>query len=312
MTLRLPLPYIEKAMNNLVICGTIGIDSIETPFGKKETILGGSGTYASYAASYFTKPGLVSIVGKDLPENYFNDLKSKKVDLEGLSYGKKTFRWSGFYEYDMNEAQTLKTQLNALEEFKPSLPESYRKAKYLFLANIDPSLQLDILKKLPKRVFTLIDTMNFWIENKKRELLKVLKLANVVLFNDAEARQLFDTPNLVCAANAALKLGPKYVIIKKGEHGALLFTKKSHFSAPGYPLELVKDPTGAGDSFAGGLIGYLSKCGKTDEKAIRKGVVYGSAIASFCAENFGTSYRDKIDLKNIRERYKKFKEIRKF
>jgi len=299
-------------MNDLVICGTIGLDDIETPFGKVKSALGGSGTYASLAASFFTKPGLVSIIGKDFPDEHLQTFKSKKINLDGVATGKKTFRWSGFYEFDMNEAKTLKTEINSLANFKPILPSHYKAAKFLFLANIDPKMQLSIISQASKKSFILIDTMNYWIENKKAQLLKVIKRADIVLLNDAEARELFKTPSLLTAAKKTLHLGAKYVIIKKGEHGALLFSQQSHFSAPGYPCENLKDPTGAGDSFAGGLIGYLSKKNKTDEPAIRKGVIFGSAIASFCAEDFGTLYREKMSLNHIKERYNAFKEIRKF
>jgi len=305
-------PYALKEMNDLVICGTIGLDDIETPFGKVKSTLGGSGIYASLAASFFIKPGLVSIVGKDFPDEHLQTLKSRKINLDGVSKGQKTFRWSGFYEFDMNEAKTKKTELNSLKNFKPILPAHYKTAKYLFLANIDPELQLSIIEQASKKALILIDTMNYWIENKKPQLLKVIKQADIVLLNDAEARELFKTPSLILAAQKTLQLGAKYVIIKKGEHGALLFSQKSHFSAPGYPCENLKDPTGAGDSFAGGLIGYLSKRGQIDEPTIRKGVIFGSAIASYCAEDFGTLYRDKINFKDIKERYGIFREIRRF
>lgn len=299
-------------MNNLIIVGTIGLDTIETPFGKEKDVLGGSGAYAASAASFFSQPGLCSIVGEDLDEEHLERLSRYRIDLEGIAKGKKNFRWSGFYEYDMNEAKTRKTELNVLAHFQAELPSSYRKARYVFLANIDPRTQQKVLGQLKSRAFVLVDTMNLWIANRPRELKKVLKQADLVLLNDGEARMLFDTPSLVLAAKKTLALGPKYVVIKKGEHGALLFSRSTHFSAPGYPLEQVKDPTGAGDSFAGGLIGYLAKVDRVDEASIRKGIIYGSTIASFCAEDFGLKYRDKIDLAKIKSRYKAFQDIRKF
>lgn len=299
-------------MADLVIIGSIGLDDIKTPFGKVSSVLGGSIVYASLAASYFSKPGIVGIVGRDMPKNYLKILERKEIDLTGLSFGRKTFRWSGFYEYDMNEAKTLKTQLNSFAHFKPILPTEYLNARYILLGNIDPELQLKVLNQAINNPFVLIDSMNFWIEHKKEALLKVIKKSDLVLLNDGEARQLFETPNLVKAAKKLLDLGPAYVVIKKGEHGALLFSQDNHFSAPGYPLEEVKDPTGAGDSFAGGLIGYLSKSDKIEELTIRKGIIYGSAIASFCAEGLGIENLKNIKLKDIEERYEIFRKIREF
>jgi len=278
-------------MVELVVVGTIGLDDIETPFGKVESVLGGSGVYASKASSFFTKTGLVSIVGKDMPEKGLAVIN--EVDLSGVEQSEKTFRWSGYYEFDMNEAKTKKTELNSLTEFKPKLPDNFKKAKYLFLGNIDPALQIEVLDQMENSPFILLDTMNYWIDTKKEDLLKVIERVDVLVINEGEARQLFGTPNLIKAGKMILESGPKFGIIKKGEHGALLFSKEGFFSAPGYPLEVVKDPTGAGDSFAGGLIGYLAKTGDNSEKNMRKAIVYGSTIASFCAENFSLKYCDK-------------------
>lgn len=297
-------------MTDTVICGTIGLDDIKTPFGIKKATLGGSAVYSSFASSFFKKPGIVSIAGKDLSKE--NLALLSRIDLAGLSFGKKTFRWQGLYEYDMNEAKTLKTELNSLAGFSPNLPLSYKKARFLLLANIDPEIQLKILEQINSKALVLIDSMNFWIENKKEALISAIKKADIVLFNDAEAREFFNTPNLIKAGRELLNLGPEYAIIKKGEHGALLFSYDRFFSAPGYPLEVLKDPTGAGDSFAGGLIGYLSCSDKINEAQIRKGIIYGSVIASFCTEGLGLENLIKIKLKDIKERYEVMRQIREF
>ena len=214
----------QTKMVDPVILGTVALDTLETPFGKVKDALGGSASYASIAASFFSKPGILSIIGKDFPKQHIKYLNEKGIDTKGITLGEKTFRWQGFYEFDMNEAKTLRTELNALASYQVKVPESYKKAKYIFLANIDPKLQLDVINSIKKPELIVMDTMNFWIEHKKEELLKTLEKADIIVLNDAEARQLFDTPNLVKAADSALKLNTKAVIIKKGEHGALLFT----------------------------------------------------------------------------------------
>ncbi|MFA4995822.1 MAG: PfkB family carbohydrate kinase [Patescibacteria group bacterium] len=297
---------------NLVIIGTIGLDDVETPFGKVVSALGGSGVYSSIAASFFTNPGLISVMGDDIPKEYINLLGKRKIDITGVKKTGKTFHWSGFYEFDMNEAKTLKTELNSLADFKPSIPDNYKEAKFLFLANIDPDLQLEVLSQMNNKPFVVTDTMNYWIESKKNSLLEVIKKTDLFVLNEGEARQLFNTPNLIKAGRQALKMGAKYIVIKKGEHGALLFSDDKYFSAPGYPLEEVKDPTGAGDSFAGGLVGYLSQTGDISETNIRKAIIYGSTIASFCAEDFSLNYLKNISNKEIEERYGIFEQIRKF
>jgi len=295
-----------------IIIGTVALDSLETPFGKVKNALGGSATYASIAASFFSKPGILSIVGKDFPKQHINYLNKRGINTQGIILGNKTFRWQGFYEFDMNEAKTIRTELNSLESYKVEVPEEYKNSKYIFLANIDPELQLDVINNIKKPELVVMDTMNFWIEHKREQLLKTIDKADILILNDAEARQLFDTPNLVKAANAALKLHTKAVIIKKGEHGALLFTDSKHFSAPGYPLENIKDPTGCGDSFGGALIGYLAKTQDVSEKNLRKAIVYGSIIASFNAEDFSIDRLRKIKHEDIEKRYKEFKNIREF
>jgi len=299
-------------MNDVLIIGTVALDTIETPFGKVEKTLGGSATYASFAASFFAEPSLVSIIGSDFPKEYIELMKKRKINLEGLKTAGKTFHWDGFYEYDMNEAKTRKTELNSLENFKADVPEKYKNIDYVFLANIDPEQQLETLRQLNNPKLVVLDTMNFWINNKRKELIEAIKNVDVLLLNDGEARQLFSTANLVQAANSALKLGPKAVIIKKGEHGALLFTKNKHFNAPGYPLENIKDPTGCGDSFGGAFIGYLAKTKDLNEQNFRKAIVYGSVVASHNAEDFGLNRLKNLTMRDIEKRYKEFQDIREF
>jgi len=295
-----------------VIIGTVALDSIQTPFGKVEDALGGSATYASLAASFFSKPKIVSIVGKDFPQQHIEMLRGKNIETSGIEIGDKTFRWKGFYEFDMNEAKTLKTELNVIANYKVKVPDDYKDAKYIFLANIDPEVQLDVINAMKNAELIIMDTMNFWIDNKKDILLKTIKKCDILILNDGEARQLFETTNLVKAANFALKMVSKAVIIKKGEHGALLFTEKKHFSAPGYPLENIKDPTGCGDSFGGAFTGYLAKTKDLSDKNLRKAVVYGSILASYNAEGFGTEKLSNLKLEDINKRFKEFVDIREF
>ncbi len=298
-------------MVDVIILGTVGLDDIETPFGKVENVLGGSATYAAYACSFFVKPGIVSIIGEDFPQHHLKTLQHK-IDLNGVEKSGKTFRWQGLYEYDMNEAKTLRTELNCLSFFSPKLPEDYKQAKYVFLGNADPEVQLQVLQQVESPELVVMDSMNLWIEHKKEKLLEIISKTDVLLLNDGEARELFKTVNLVQAANKALALGPKAVIIKKGEHGALLFTKDKHFSAGSYPLEVVKDPTGCGDTFGGGFIGYLAKTKSTSESAMRKAIVYGSALASFNAEDFSLHNLQKISNKDVEKRFYEFRQMREF
>lgn len=299
-------------MVDLAIVGSVALDSVKTPFGEVKEVLGGAATYSSYASSFFCKSGIVAVVGDDFPNVHLDLLKSRNIDISGVSIGGKTFRWEGSYEYDMNDAKTLKTELGSFASFKPTVPESFKDAKYVFLANIDPELQLSVLQQIKKPKLVAMDTMNFWIQNKKEHLLNVLKKVDVLLINEAEARQLFATPSLVQAAKSAINLGLKAVIIKKGEHGALLFMEGKHFSAPGYPLENVIDPTGAGDSFAGAIMGYIAKTDDISEKNIRKAIVYGSVVASYNAEAFSLEMLKKLSLPEIEKRYNEIKEMREF
>jgi ribokinase len=299
-------------MDDILIIGTVAFDTIETPFGRVEKALGGSATYASFAASFFSRPALISVIGKDFPKEYLDLLRKRGISLEGLKVDDKTFHWEGFYEYDMNEAKTRRTELNSLENFRVQVPESFKDTKYVFLANIDPEQQLETLRQMEKPELVVLDTMNFWITNKKKHVLEIMKKADVLLLNDGEARQLFGTVSLVKAANDALSLGPKAVIIKKGEHGALLFTKNKHFSAPGYPLENIKDPTGCGDSFGGAFIGYLAKTKDMSERNFRKAIIYGSVVASHNAEDFGLNRLVKLKMDDIEKRYGEFQDMREF
>lgn len=300
-------------MIDLLIIGTVGYDNVETPFGKRTRALGGSASYASVAASFFSKPGIVAIAGEDFEAQHKELLSSKGISLLGLKQiSGKTFAWGGKYEYDMNEAKTEFTDLNTLLEFDAHVPEEFRNAKFVFLANTDPVLQLKVIEQLKNPAFIVMDTMNFWIQTKKEDLLRIIKKVNVLLLNDGEARMLFNTVNLQQAARQALQLGPQYVIIKKGEHGALLFSDGRHFNAPGYPLEVIKDPTGCGDCFAGGFIGYLAKHGTVDERTLRKAIVYGSVVASFNAEDFSLDRISRLGYDEIEKRFAEMKEIREF
>lgn len=299
-------------MVDAVIVGSVALDTVKTPFGEVKEVLGGAATYSSYAASFFAKPGIVAVVGEDFPKEHLQLLEARGIDTSGIKKEGKTFRWEGFYEYDMNEAKTVKTELNSFESFSPEIPEEYKKAKYVFLANINPELQLKVLEQIESPEMVMLDSMNLWIYTKKDKLLDVIKKSDVLLLNDGEARQMFNTPNLAIAGAEALKLGVKHFIIKKGEHGALLFSEGSHFSAPGYPLEAIKDPTGCGDSFAGGLIGYMAKTNNSDESNLRKAIVYGSVLASFNAEDFSLNRLKQISNQDIEKRYKEFEKMRQF
>ncbi|HLD43120.1 MAG TPA: PfkB family carbohydrate kinase [Candidatus Nanoarchaeia archaeon] len=299
-------------MVDAIILGSIGLDDVRTPFGEVKGALGGSASYASLACSFFVKPGVVSIVGDDFPKEYEDLFASRGISLEGVERKEKTFRWSGAYEHDMNEAKTLRTELNSLQAFSPLLPKEYQEAKYVFLANTDPDIQLSVLEQVRNPKLVILDTMNFWIESKKDRLLEAIRRSDILLLNDGEARQLFGTVNLMKAAKEALKIGPKHVIIKKGEHGALYFTDTEHFNAPGYPLEFLKDPTGCGDSFGGGLLGYLAKTGDASESNVRRAIIYGSVIASHNAEDFSLNRVRAISLEDVEKRFAAFGKMREF
>jgi len=295
--------------------GSVALDTIETPFDKVVDAPGGSALYISISASYFTKSiGLVGIIGDDFPSDVIDDLKGRGVNLKGLKIinGGKTFRWAGKYHYDMNTRETIYTHLNVFADFKPVIPDEFKSSEYVCLGNIDPTLQMSVLDQVDNPKLVIADTMNFWIERKYDELLETLKRVNVLIVNDAEARQIAREPNLIKAGKKILKLGPDVVIIKKGEHGAVLMIDSVIFSAPAYPIESIQDPTGAGDTFAGGFAGWIAKTDDISEKNLRKAVIYGSAIASFCVEGFGINRIRNLSWKEIQERFEAFREITKF
>jgi sugar/nucleoside kinase (ribokinase family) len=299
---------------SLLVVGSIAFDSVETPFGKVEEALGGSALYFSTSASYFTDVDLVAVVGDDFPEQTIDFLKSRNVGLEGLKHSEgKTFRWKGKYGYDLNEAQTLDTQLNVFGDFHPDLPETYRDASHVFLANIDPELQMEVLEQVRDPEFVALDTMNFWIEGKIDALYEVLERVDMAVINEQEARQLADEANITRAAERILEMGPSHVAIKRGEYGALVFSQDDVFFAPAYPLESVYDPTGAGDTFAGGLLGYICRCGGEPSDAnLRQATVLGGVMASFCVEEFSLDGLRDIEKARIERRFAQFKELVNF
>lgn len=299
----------------LQVVGSVAYDNVETPFDKIEDALGGSATFISIAASYFSGPvHLVGVVGEDFKKEDIQLLEENNIDLEGLQIVKngKTFRWSGKYHYDLNVRDTLDTQLNVFADFNPVIPEKSRKNRFIVLGNIHPSLQLNVLKQLENPKFVIADTMNFWIEGTRSELLEVLKHVNVLVINDSEARLLSGEPNLIKAQRMIRDMGPEYLIIKKGEHGALLFGENSVFSAPAYPLENIFDPTGAGDTFVGGFAGYLHKIQEVDFESMKRAVIYGSTMASFCVEQFSTKGLDELSTLKIHDRFLEFRELSRF
>jgi sugar/nucleoside kinase (ribokinase family) len=297
----------------IVVVGTVAFDTVETPFGRVENVLGGSATYFSTSASFFTDVSLVAVVGEDFPEEHVSFLQSRDIDTAGLQrIPGKTFHWTGRYGFDLNEAQTLDTQLNVLMEFQPNLPESYRDAEYLFLANIDPDLQMQVLEQVNKPKLVACDTMNFWISSKPEALKKVLQKVDIVVINEGEARQFTGEVNLVKAARRIIALGCKRLVVKRGEYGVLMFTADSVFAAPAYPLEDVFDPTGAGDTFAGGFMGYLANTGDLSEEGIRQAIVFGSVMASFNVEDFSLNRMQRLEYREIEARYKSFKSLTTF
>lgn len=289
---------------SILVVGTVALDTIKTPLGHCKEVLGGSATYFSISARFFSPVNLVAIVGSDFPREHIQFLKKKKINTDGLIIQKngKTFRWEGEYTWNFNEAKTLATHLNVLTQFNPKLPADYRKSKYVFLANIDPEIQKNILKQVDDPCMVICDTMNYWIENKRKQLLSFLKEVDLCFLNDAEARQLSGESNLAKAARAVMKIGPRRVVIKKGEHGALFFSDRSVFSIPAYLLETIYDPTGAGDTFAGGVVGYLAKRNATDDVTIRRALAYGTVMATFAVEDFSLRRISDIRRNDIRKR----------
>jgi len=307
-----PTPLRKDFMDILVI-GSVAFDSVETPFGCRENVLGGSATYFATTASYFTSVKMVAVVGEDFPEQHRSFLDARNIDLAGLQTRPgATFRWKGRYGYDLNEAQTLETHLNVFETFHPQIPVSYRDTPFVFLANIDPELQLEVLQQVARPRLVACDTMNFWIEGKRDALVKTLAHVDILVVNEGEVRQLADEPNLVKAARLILGLGPKTLVVKRGEYGVLVFGEHAIFSAPAYPLEEVFDPTGAGDTFAGGFVGYLAATGNFSDAAVRKATVFGSVMASFTVEDFSLNRLHDLSWSDIEDRFRKFQALTEF
>ncbi len=300
----------------LTIVGSVAFDAIETPYGKTDKILGGAGTYISIAASYFgNNSNIISVVGGDFPEEYINLLKNKNVDTEGLQIksDKKTFFWSGKYHKNMNSRDTLITELNVLGEFDPIVPDSYQNTDYLMLGNLSPEVQMKVIKQLKKRPKLIVtDTMNFWMDIALKQLKEVIAEVDVLVINDEEAQQLSGEHSLVSAAKVISAMGPSYLIIKKGEHGALLFKGDKIFSAPAMPLVSVQDPTGAGDTFAGGFIGYLAATDDISFNNMKKAIITGSTMASFCVQEFGTKAIENLSKEEINKRINKFTDLTHF
>jgi len=303
-------------MSKLVIVGTVAFDAIETPFGKTDKILGGAATYIGLSAANFNvDQAAVSVVGGDFPQEYLDLLKDRNVDIEGIEIVKdgKTFFWSGKYHNDMNSRDTLATELNVLEHFNPVVPENYRDAQIVMLGNLHPLVQQGVLDQMTKKPkLAILDTMNFWMDIALDDLLSVIKNADVITINDEEARQLTGEYSLVVAARKIHEMGPKYVVIKKGEHGALLFHDDHMFYAPALPLEEVFDPTGAGDTFAGGFAGYLASTGDISFENMKNAVIYGSTLASFCVEKFGTERMVNLTKEEVNNRLQEFKKLTQF
>lgn len=298
---------------SILVVGSLALDSIETPFGKVEEALGGSAVYFSLAARFFTGVSLVGVVGTDFPQEHLSFLRAQGIDLGGLHQQEgKTFRWEGRYGYNLNDAETLETQLNVFESFQPEIPPPYRNADYVFLANIDPELQFRVLTQVQRPKVVACDTMNFWIENKLEALKKTISTVDILIINEAEARELAQEPNLVRACRAILTMGPKTLIIKQGTYGALMFNGTSTFFAPAYPLEVTFDPTGAGDTFAGGFMGYLARSGDLDETTLRRAVICGSVMASFCVEKFSVDRLRSLSLCDVECRCREFRMLTVF
>jgi len=294
----------------VLVVGSVALDSVETPFGKADDVLGGSGTYFSSSASHFAPVQLVGVVGDDYPVHLLQPLADRGVDLAGLEkVSGSSFRWRGRYRHDLNSAETLETHLGVFSNFRPNIPAQFRKAPFVFLANIDPRLQLQVLEQVEKPRLVACDTMNFWIESRRPELIELLGHVDLITLNDGEARQLTEHTNLVQAARWILDKGPKHVLIKKGEHGAFMFTRESVFFAPAYPLESVFDPTGAGDSFAGGFIGSLAASGDLSDASMRRAVVVGSAMGSFAVEKFSNGRLLDVTRAEIDARVQEFRQL---
>ena len=300
---------------SILVVGSVAFDSLETPFGKIDKCIGGSATYFSVAASFFTPVDLVAIVGDDFTDEDLSVFKGRNVNLDGLERvaGAKTFFWAGEYGYDLNVAKTRDTQLNVFADFKPKLSETQRKTDVLFLANIDPELQLDVLRQCdPRPRLVALDTMNYWISSKHAELERVFREVDLILINEAEVRQFTNEANLLKGARQILDLGPQTLVVKRGEYGVLMITKDAVFAAPAYPLETVFDPTGAGDTFAGGFLGYLASRAEVHDRELRRAIIFGSVLASFTVEKFSLDRLREISLNDVHERYSDFRALTHF
>jgi len=301
---------------SLLVVGSVAFDQIETPFGKSDKIVGGAGTYISLTSSYFTKDlGIVSVIGDDFPKEYIDLFHKKNIDTQGLEIkqGEKSFFWAGKYHNDMNSRDTLVTELNVLENFKPVVPETFKNVDILMLGNLSPDVQLSVIEQMPTRPkLVVLDTMNFWMDIARADLDKVISKIDVLTINDEEARQLSGEYSLVKAAQKIIDMGPRFLIIKKGEHGALLFNKNEVFFAPALPLEEVFDPTGAGDTFAGGFVGYLAQTGNISFDNMKRAIIYGSAMASFCVEKFGSIRIENLTDEEINSRVQQFVDLVQF
>ncbi len=295
---------------DLVVVGSVAIDTIETPYDKRESILGGSASFSCAGASFFTQVGMVGVVGSDFPESYTDLYRRFNIDLEGLQTVEgETFRWSGVYRKNMDERDTLSTDLNVFADFSPELPTAYRSSPYLFLGNIGPDLQMHVLDQMDDTRFVVLDTMDLWIENAREDLRKVIGRVDLLTLNESEARNLTGEHSLPAAAAKLLELGPRYVLIKKGEHGSMLYSENGVFILPAYPLEVVNDPTGAGDAFAGGFMGSLTEMGRTDDEAMRIAIMHGSVVASFAVEAFSLERLENISRDDIENRVNRFREM---
>lgn len=300
-------------VKQILAVGSMALDSVKTPFGEAKDALGGSVTYFSASARFFSPVAVVAVVGKDFPKKHIRLMQKLGVNTNGLQIAEgKTFRWKGLYDYDLNNAQTLKTELNVFESFKPKLSDENRHSNFVFLANIDPDIQTSVLNQVKRPLLTACDTMNYWIQTKKQSLLELLKGMDIFLCNDSEARQLSGQYNLIECAKWVLSRGPKLLVIKKGEHGVICFSKKFLFLAPAFLLESVFDPTGAGDSFAGGFMGYLTRSPKLDERIVRRAVIYGSVLASYNVESFSLNRLAGLKPRDIESRYSLFQKVTKF
>jgi sugar/nucleoside kinase (ribokinase family) len=297
----------------VLVVGSVAFDSLKTPYGEAQDVLGGAATYFSITASYFTPVNIVAVVGDDFGDEHFRVFEGRAIDISGLERAAgRTFRWSGEYSGDMNEARTLDTQLNVFEHFSPKIPPAYRDSEYAFLANIHPVLQLQVREQLPQAKLVGLDTMNYWIRGTPEELRRTLSRVDMLVINEKEVRMLAGIDNLRRAASAVRELGPSAVVVKRGEYGACLFQDESIFFAPGYPLEELHDPTGAGDSFAGGFMGYLARTGDLGDDNLRRALVYGSVMASFAVEEFGLSRLLRLNWNDIQTRFQEFKSMTHF